>query len=45
MEGRPARAPQDWDDEDRGGASSTPPNVPNTAAVEGTIGGPAASQS
>ncbi len=45
MEGRPARAPQDWDDEDRGGASNTPPNVPNPVTVDGTIGGPAASQS
>ncbi len=44
MEGRPARAPQDWDDEDRGGASNSPPSAPNAAAVDGKIGGPAANQ-
>ncbi len=41
MEGRQARTPQDWDDEDRTGASKEP-DAPSTSAADGTIGGPAA---
>ena len=41
MEGRQARTPQDWDDEDRTGASREP-DAPSTSATDGTIGGPAA---
>ena len=41
MEGRQARTPQDWDDEDRSGASRAP-DAPSNSAADGTIGGPAA---
>jgi cell division protease FtsH len=43
MAGRSPRVPQDWDDEDRGGATPASRSAPTTESG-GTIGGPAPSQ-
>ncbi|MGD9602965.1 MAG: ATP-dependent zinc metalloprotease FtsH [Gammaproteobacteria bacterium] len=43
MAGREPRAPQDWDDEDRGGEPKSS-STPKAAATDTAIGGPAPSQ-
>ena len=45
MEGRPARVPQNWDDDDRGSpnAVQTPPEGSASSGPDAPIGGPASS--